>query len=107
MRDGSRIIADESGSGKGNKTYKFPVFQTGLRITSLDGPIEFKYKTYGNKDYSFQFKIFAGECFDEDTDPFRELVIIADNNHRWNFTSFLDLDGADPYLVSTYDEFSN
>jgi hypothetical protein len=102
-----RIVPSGHGSGTGNRTFTFPIFQTGLRISSHDGPIEFKYRTYNNANHSFVFKLYPGEIFDECTDPFRELVITANDSDRWSFTGFVDLDGPGPYLVSTYDEFSD
>lgn len=107
LRGGNRIVADESRSGKGNQTITYPVFQTGLRISSHDGPITFKYRIYGNKNFTPEFKLYKGEVFDEDTEPFRELQIIANATDRWDFTSYVDIDGPGPYLVSSYDEFSD
>lgn len=100
----SRIVSsNESYSGKGNKKIIFNVFQTRISVTAYDGPIKFKYRTY--RDLYETFDLKPGEHFHENTEPIRELEIIAEPNHRWSFNGFINLDGGGPYHIQTYDEF--
>lgn len=86
---GNRIEPQRQGTGKGNKTVTFPIFQVGLVLGSTGGSLTFKIYTENNVE---TFTLKDREKFDELTMRFKKLEITAASTVSWYYITSEDLD---------------
>ncbi|MFD6439371.1 hypothetical protein ACFWDG_06065 [Peribacillus sp. NPDC060186] len=86
---GNRIEPQRQGTGKGNITVSFPIFQVGLVLGCTGGSLTFKIYTENNVE---TFTLKDREKFNEITMRFKKLEIVAGATVSWYFISKEDLD---------------